>query len=143
MSEPFMGMYTGGCACGRVRYQVTAPPRAAFNCHCRACQRYTGSACMSAMIVPAEAFALTLGEPTQYVTQGDSGYEITRCFCGHCGSPVMTRLARVPDAVGVPAASLDDPSGFKPTMDVYTAFAQPWAPMNPDLRKFETQPSRR
>jgi hypothetical protein len=142
MPDPFVGTYTGGCACGRVRYEIREPPRVAFSCYCRACQRYTGSACMSAMLVPARAFTLTRGEPAQYRSKGDSGFEITRCFCGHCGSPVVTRLGRLPDEVGVPAASLDDPSGFKPTMNLFTAFAQPWAPMNPELRKFETAPSR-
>lgn len=142
MAEPFLGTYQGGCACGRVRYEVREPPRVAFNCHCRACQRYTGSACMSSMLVAASAFMLTQGELAEYTTDGDNGHKITRCFCGRCGSPIVTRLARLPDVVGVPAASLDDPSGFRPTMDLFAASAQPWDFMNPELRKFEHAPSR-
>jgi hypothetical protein len=92
------------------------------------------------MLVPAKAFVLKQGEPVFYVSKGDNGAEINRGFCGHCGSPVVTRLARVPDHVGVPAASLDDPSWFRPTMDLFTSSAQPWDHMNPELRKFPEGP---
>ena len=133
-------VHTGGCACGRIRYEMRRPPRACFNCHCRACQRYTGSAFIAVALVPIQGFVLTQGEPVFYVSKGDNGHEISRGFCGHCGSPVFTRLARLPDHVGVPAASLDDPSWFRPTMDLFTAFAQPWDHMNPELRKFSEGP---
>jgi hypothetical protein len=133
-------VHTGGCACGRIRYELREAPRASFNCHCRACQRYTGSAFIASALVPSRGFVLMQGEPVYYVSKGDNGHEISRGFCGHCGSPVVTRLARMPDHVGVPAASLDDPSWFRPTMDLFTSFAQPWDYMNPELRKFSEGP---
>ena len=133
-------VFTGGCACGRIRYELHEPPRASFNCHCRACQRYTGSAFIAVMLVPIKGFILKQGEPVFYVSKGDNGAEISRGFCDHCGSPVFTRHGRIPDHVGVPASSLDDPSWFRPTMDLFTAFAQPWDHMNPELRKFPEGP---
>jgi hypothetical protein len=133
-------VWAGGCACGRIRYELSEPPRASFNCHCRACQRYTGSAFIAVALVPARAFDLKQGEPVFYLSRGDNGHEMRRGFCGFCGSPVVTRLGRLPDHVGVPAASLDDPSWFRPTMDIFTASAQPWAPMNPELPKFPEGP---
>lgn len=135
-SEIHMTIFRGGCACGRLRYECAGPIRASFNCHCRDCQRYTGSAFMAAMLVPAATFKLTQGEPTFYVSRGDNGSEIRRGFCAHCGSPVMTRPMRVPDFVGVPAASLDDPSEFRPTLEFFTSSAQPWDVLHPETRKF-------
>jgi hypothetical protein len=135
--------FTGGCACGSIRYECSGKPIVSFNCHCRACQQYTGSAYISASLFPADTFTLTQGNTNKYVTQGDSGDNITREFCGVCGSPVVTRLARRPDVVGIPAASMDDPSAHKPSVDVYTAHAQPWDYMHPDLPKFPEAPVRK
>src|SRR5204863_376671 len=33
--------FTGGCACGAIRYEITAEPIVTFNCHCRDCQKTT------------------------------------------------------------------------------------------------------
>lgn len=134
-------VFHGGCACGAIRYACASKPVASFNCHCRSCQRYTGSAFISAILVPAAAFSLTRGQPTYYTVQADSGSEISRGFCAVCGSPVVTRLSRMADVVGIPAGSIDDPSWHKPAMDIYTSSAQPWDYMNPDLPKFPKAPT--
>jgi len=135
--------FTGGCACGAIRYSCSGNSVASFNCHCRACQRYTGSAFISASLYPADTFALTQGTTSKYISQGDNGADITREFCGECGSPVVTRLSRMPQVVGIPAASMDDPSVHKPTMDLFTSCAQPWDYMNPDLPKIPEAPVRK
>jgi hypothetical protein len=132
--------FQGGCACGAIQYRCTAKPIVSFNCHCRACQRFTGSAFMSAIVVPASAFSVIRGEPIDYTRQGDSGGDISRGFCAVCGSPVVARFSRMPDLVGIPAASLDDPSWHKPTFDIFTSSAQPWDCMHPDLPKFSEAP---
>jgi hypothetical protein len=56
-------------------------------------------------------------------------------------SPVAGRFSRMPDLIGIPAGSLDDPSWHKPTMDMFTSSAQPWDYMNPDLPKLPREPS--
>ncbi len=128
--------FKGGCACGTIQYVCTAKPVTSFNCHCRACQRYSGSAFISGILVPTVAFRLTRGEPTYYTVRGDSGGDISRGFCGVCGSPVVARFSRMPNVIGIPAGSLDDPSWHKPLADIFTSSAQPWDYMNPDLPKF-------
>ena len=95
---------------------------------------------MSGIVVPAPAFRLTRGEPAYYTSKADSGGEISRGFCASCGSPIVTRFSRMPNIVGIPAASLDDPSWHKPAMDIHIASAQPWDYMNPELPKFATAP---
>ena len=91
---------------------------------------------MAALLVPVSGFTLLHGEPVFYVSTADNGHQISRGFCGYCGSPVVTRLERIQDHVGIPAASLDDPASFKPAMDLFTASAQPWDLLDPALRNF-------
>jgi hypothetical protein len=125
---------TGGCACGAIRYETDADPIVMVNCHCRDCQRTTGSAYAAVMVVPAAAVSLT-GEPRYFRTVGESGKWVDRGFCPVCGSPVAMKLERFPDALAFQAASLDDPKQFTPAMDLFTASAQPWDHMQPETQK--------
>jgi hypothetical protein len=66
---------------------------------------------------------------------GDAGKAVERGFCPTCGSHVTIKLERLPDILGLQAGSLDDPSMFRPAMDVFTSSAQPWDHMNPEIQK--------
>ncbi len=135
MATPF----TGGCMCGAVRYECSAEPVMAGNCHCRDCQRASGGAFVSALAVPRNALKIT-GEVKYYDVKGDSGNTVSRGFCPNCGARLFGRPAVVSDLIVIMAGSLDDPSWYKPGMDFYTASAQPWDYMNPDLPKFPQMP---
>ena len=126
---------SGGCACGAIRYESDADPIVALNCHCRDCQRAGGSAYGAIMVVPQAAVKLR-GELHYYKTIGDKGNAVERGFCSVCGSQVTTKLERMPDVLGLHAASLDDPSLYTPTIDAFTASAQPWDHMHPQTKKF-------
>ena len=63
-----------------------------------------------------------------------------RGFCPDCGAPVVVKPDAVPQFVAIRTASLDDPSWFKPQMDVWTCDAHPWDEMNPALPKLEKYP---
>ena len=84
MKTPF----SGGCACGAVRYSCAAEPLYMGNCHCRDCQRATGSAYFAAVIVKKSDFSLT-GELAWYEKSADRGHTMGRSFCPSCGSPVL------------------------------------------------------
>jgi hypothetical protein len=132
--------FSGGCACGAIRYECAAEPLYMANCHCRDCQRATGSAYCAVVGVAAPAFRLTTGTPAMYEKLADSGNTMRRMFCSRCGSLVfLTRSAR-PDVVVLAAANLDDPSWVRPARDIYTTSAQPWDYMNPALPKFPRMP---
>ena len=75
----------GGCLCGAVRYECSGEPVFSLLCHCRDCQRQSGSAYAAAVRVPAASFRVTRGEPKLYVKTGDSGNQVTRAFCPECG----------------------------------------------------------
>ena len=134
MAAPF----TGGCACGAVRYECSAEPLMMGNCHCRDCQRASGGPFVSIVAAPKEALRIT-GEVKYHEVKGDSGDPIKRGFCGNCGSRLFGFPSGVP-FVGVAAGSLDDPSWYRPAFDIYTDSAQPWAVMNPELPKFPKMP---
>ena len=136
MAAPF----TGGCACGAIRYECSAEPGLSMNCHCRDCQRASGTAYASVIRVPAAAFKVVKGEPKFYTVTGDSGNQVSRSFCPNCGSPLFSRLSAATDVVGIRVGSLDDPSWHRPTANIFVKSAQPWDYMNPDLPKFPGYP---
>jgi hypothetical protein len=113
-----------------------------FHCsvHCRDCQRQNGGAYTAAVRVPAAGFRVTKGEPKRYVKAADSGNQVTRAFCGDCGSPLFLQISTRPDLVGIRVGTLDDPSWFRPEADVFVKSAQPWDYMNPDIPKYATYP---
>lgn len=129
--------FTGGCACGAIRYECSAEPMMSWKCHCRDCQRATGSAFVAGMIVPATAFTFTKGEPKYYGMKSTSGSTIYRSFCPRCGAGIGGKSDGFPDIMGVRAASMDDPSGFEPLADIWTRSAQPWDYLHPESPKYE------
>ena len=130
----------GGCLCGAVRYECTGEPVFALLCHCRDCQRQSGSAYAAGWRVPAAGFRVTQGEPKLFVKSADSGNVITRAFCPDCGSMLFLQVSARPDLVAIRVGTLDDPSGFRPVADIFVKSAQPWDYMKPDLPKYPTYP---
>lgn len=133
--------YSGGCACGAVRYECSSKPLASYFCHCRDCQRETGSAFASCIAISANAFRVTKGDPKKYESRAESGGTTHRFFCPDCGSPLHGFIPSAPETVTINVGSLDDPSWFEPTMSLWTIRAQAWTPTDPALRVFEKQPS--
>lgn len=130
---------TGGCRCGGVKYEITAEPIMAGNCHCRDCQKATGSTHMPAIAFPADAMTIT-GEPRTYDIAADSGNTSTRVFCPTCGDLIGGYSSGMEGMKMITAVSLDDPSIYQPEMDIYTDSAQAWDAMDPDLPKFPGMP---
>ena len=127
--------FTGGCRCGALRYECSAEPVMTGNCHCRDCQKVSGSAFLANLAVPADALHI-VGEVTYYEVTADSGNRVSHGFCATCGAPVVATNSGMPTLMFLRAGNLDDPSWFRPALDVYTASAQPWDHMNPELPKF-------
>lgn len=132
MNAPF----SGGCHCGAVRYECTAPPLRMVNCHCRDCQRAGGAGAAPTVIVPASAVRLLAGHPAVYAVTADSGAVARRAFCAACGSPLFASSSARDGLLGLRAGSLDDASGFRPAAELWTASAQPWDRLDPALPHF-------
>ena len=77
---------TGGCQCGKIRYEITEAPQSVYACHCRDCQRLTSSAFSMGVVVPETAFKLSGVEPRPLQRLADSGRTSTRWVCPDCGS---------------------------------------------------------
>jgi hypothetical protein len=133
--------FSGGCACGAIRYESTAEPFLMLHCHCLDCQRSSGGPFSSFVIVPTEAFKLLQGSLRFHDSPSHAGGKTHRGFCTNCGSPIQVMTDSQPDIVAIRTASLDDPSWFSLQMDVWTSDAHPWDQMNPALPKFEKYPS--
>lgn len=103
-----------------------------FKCHCRDCQRLSGGAFAPVVFVPRERLRITRGEVRRHATQGAAGEHI-RGFCPSCGSRLTGGEGPGSPGIGVTAASLDDPSGFEPQMEIWSSDAQPWDVLNPAL----------
>jgi hypothetical protein len=130
---------TGGCLCGKVRYEISEKPISTANCHCRTCQKAVGAAYFSAFFVPASALTIT-GDYKEYASIAASGNTMFRGFCPECGTSLFGRNSKFTEIRPVSAATLDDPSIYNPEKDMWVADAQLWDVMNPELPKFVGNP---
>jgi hypothetical protein len=132
---------TGGCQCAALRYEITEAPRMVSTCHCTDCQRLTSSAFSMAVVVAADAFRLTSGEPRPLQKTADSGRVTTRWVCPECGSWVCRAPTPGSTIRNVRGGTLDDTSWLRPTVHFWTRSKQPWVVLPEGDRSFETQPA--
>jgi hypothetical protein len=129
--------FTGGCVCGEIRYEVNARPLMMLKCHCRDCQQVSGGPYVPVVLVLLRAFSITKGLVQHYATPSLAGGHNKRGFCPKCGSRLTGAESPERGFIGLVATSLDDPSWFKPKVDIFVADAQPWDLMEPGLPKYE------
>lgn len=134
-----MSVMEGGCFCGAVRFKVSGPLVGVGVCHCSDCQKAGGGAPNYVALAPRAVFEATKGEPRRYTSKGDSGGDVTRVFCGNCGSPLWSEPAAMP-MVAVKLGAFDDAADLSPQIHLYTASAPPWHLMHEGLPQFEKTP---
>jgi hypothetical protein len=105
-----MDTWSGGCLCGAVRYEANPENPENWYCHCRMCQKWTGSAVATDAIVKKSEFRITHGEPRFF--QSSSIAE--RGFCADCGSPMIFRAIN-DDWLSIQTGTLDDPEVAPPS----------------------------
>ncbi|MGB0955670.1 MAG: GFA family protein [Panacagrimonas sp.] len=121
-----MSKIVGGCLCGQVRYQSDAEPLMTAICHCKSCQKQTGTAYSALLGVPADALRVE-GAPKVYQDQGlESGQPVYRSFCGNCGSPLFSDVDAFPGVRFLKAGTLDDASWLQPQVQFWCETEQPW-----------------
>jgi hypothetical protein len=114
----------GGCACGAVRYRLTAEPLFVHCCHCLNCQRQTGSAFVVNVLIESDHVELTGAEPEPVaVPRGSKKQRIWRCQT--CQIAVFSQYT-TPAIRFVRAGTLDDPSSVAPDVHIYTRSKLPW-----------------
>ena len=113
-----MDRVTGGCLCGKVRFEATGKPDRVGVCHCMDCRKHHGALFYAAAIYPSSAVAVE-GETQHY--QG-------RHFCPSCGSSVF---ARTGDEIELHLGALDGPDQFSPDYETWIAMREGWLPAFP------------
>ena len=134
-----MAEIVGGCLCGQVRYSGSAEPMFVGICHCKDCQKETGTAFNIVVGVPQSALAIQ-GSPKTYTQKGDSGQDVVRRLCPNCGSTIVSEPAAMPGVSIVRVGTLDDNSWVKPAMEIYCDSRQPWVELGGDLQRFPKMP---
>jgi hypothetical protein len=134
--------YTGGCACGAIRYDIPTEPVSMLHCQCRQCQQKSGTGHGSYLTFTHRSEVKLTGQATTWDIAGDTGLVKTRAFCSTCGTPVYMIFAAAPDIFIIHAASLDDPSRFKPQKVMFSSSSHAWDYIDPALPTFEKMPPR-
>ena len=136
-----MSTHQGGCLCGSLRYATIGHPERIVFCHCRFCQRATGSSFLLEAMFKRENFKLVFGAPTKYeLTSEGSGKKVVVNFCPTCGTKIFLDLHRAPDMVGLYAGTFDDPNWFdrlgSNSKHIFLDFAQRDTLIHPNLPVF-------
>ena len=122
-----MTSYDGGCTCSHVRYRLTSKPMFVHCCHCRWCQRETGTAFALNAMIEADRVELLSGEVEVVDTPSNSGKGQKISRCPKCRIAVWSNYAGSGDAVRfVRVGTLDDPDRLPPDIHIFTISKQPW-----------------
>ena len=127
MSESF----EGGCTCRAVRYRMTSKPMFVNCCHCRWCQRETGTAFALNAMIEADRVVLTAGSPELINTPSNSGKGQMIARCPTCRIALWSNYGGAGDKVRfVRVGTLDNPDAFPPDVHIFTMSKQPWVSLS-------------
>lgn len=133
---------SGGCVCGDVRYTIAAPPKRVTICHCRWCQRRTGSAFGVEVVFEASQVIINNESVSRYRHVSDeSGRWLDQHFCGKCGSNIGFTLELDQSIRTIAAGTFDDPSWLQSDKyqrrHVYTSSSQDWTVIPDAVERYE------
>jgi len=131
-------MITGGCECGRVKYQVDGEINDFSHCHCSQCRRLHGAAFASFGGVLRSEFSYVSGQ--QDLASYASSESHARVFCKNCGSNILVELESEPDALYVAMGSMEGNPACPPGYHIYVGSKAPWHEITDELPRYETEP---
>jgi hypothetical protein len=124
----------GGCTCRAIRYRLTTRPLFVHCCHCRWCQRETGSAFVLNALIEANRVLLEHGEPMVIATPSNSGRGQQISRCPSCHVAVWSNYAGAGNKLNfIRVGTLDDPDQLPPNIHIFTSSKQPWVLLPPDV----------
>jgi hypothetical protein len=133
-------LLTGGCHCEALRYEVRAAPVMVYNCHCKNCQKVSGSAFNVSATIVESSFVFVKGAPKRIEWASDAGTMRFGWLCGECGSRIAQGSTPSRGVLSLRAGTLDDTSWVEPVGDIWTRSAQSWALFPSDRIRTEEQP---
>jgi hypothetical protein len=131
------GTFEGGCACGAVRYRLESEPMFVHCCHCRDCQRQTGSAFVLNALIETDRVTLLSGAPEPVAVPTDSGRPHDIYRCATCQTALWSDYGRRGVLRFVRIGTLDDPSALPPDVHIYTRSKLPWVRLPDGVPAFE------
>jgi hypothetical protein len=126
----------GGCACGAIRYRLMSEPLFTHCCHCRNCQRQTGSAFVINLLIEADRVELLAGDPQPVDVPRDDGSAQRIYRCPTCEVAVFSEYGR-PDVRFVRGGTLDEPTNVRPDVHIYTRSKVGWLTLPESAPAFE------
>ena len=129
----------GGCACGAIRYKLTRSPLIVHACHCRDCQRLSGSAFVVNLWIERGCVETDHARLAANMLTAGSGkpHEVFRC--PQCGTAIYSRYHAAPgDTVLLRAGTLDHPERVAPDVHIFTRSKAPWLPLPAGVAAFES-----
>ena len=129
-------LYRGECQCGNVTYDIKNAPQTVHACHCKDCQKRSGSAFGISMVV-AKDDIIIIGKLSSFERVADSGYKLVQFFCSHCGNPIYCEVERRPNAIVLFPGTLEDTNWFRLERMIWTCNAQSWYEFPVGMEKLE------
>ena len=133
----------GGCACGLVRYRLNSAPMFVHCCHCRDCQRQSGSAFVINALIEADRVALRSGDPQPVAVPTDSGRPHQIYRCPDCRIAVWSEYGGRAELRFIRVGTLDDPAALPPDVHIYTRSKLPWVSLPETTPAFDAYYSAR
>jgi hypothetical protein len=127
----------GGCACQSVRYRLASAPMFVHCCHCRDCQRQTGSAFVLNAIIETDRIELLAGAPRPCRVPTDSGRPHHIYRCPQCATAVWSDYGGRPWLRFVRVGALDDAAAIPPDVHIFTRSKLPWVRLPENARAFD------
>ena len=129
--------FEGRCACGAVRYRIESAPMFVHCCHCRDCQRQTGSAFVLNALIETNRVTVLSGETAPHLMPTDSGRPHTVFRCTQCGTAMWSEYGGVKPLRFVRVGTLEEPSALPPDVHIYTRSKLPWVALPEGVPAFE------
>jgi hypothetical protein len=137
MVDGLAGDLAGGCACGAVRYRLTATPMFVHCCHCKDCQRQTGSAFVLNALIETAHVAVASGDLAADAMPTESGRPHRVLRCTACRTALWSEYGGLATLSFVRVGTLDDPTKVPPDVHIYTRSKLPWVALPAGVPAFE------
>ena len=133
--------FDGGCTCGHVRYRMTSHPLIVHGCHCRWCQRQTGTSFAQNALIESDRVQILQGDVEETVLDSPSGSGQNIVRCPKCRVAVWSNYLVTggdgKDINFIRVGTLDEPDSMPPDVHIYTSTKQPWVLLPPDTPAVE------
>jgi len=116
---------TGGCLCGSVRFEARGEPFRTLVCHCRFCQRMTGTTSYAESMYPIDDVSFSGAGFSTYEHRSASSSKLVYVhFCARCGSTLSLTFERWPEYRAISRGAFDEPDSVAISSHIWTSSAQ-------------------